>query len=91
MLGQKSAIRPGSIFNRQGGSVFNQRRHAYYDYLQAHPEETKALLGDMLIGVTNFFRDREAFEALERNVIPHLVSSLQDTLPHWDEIQSATR
>ncbi len=22
----KSAIRPGSIFNRQGGSVFNQRR-----------------------------------------------------------------
>ncbi|WP_157893906.1 hypothetical protein [Pseudomonas cerasi] len=26
MLGQKSAIRPGSIFNRQGGSVFNQRQ-----------------------------------------------------------------
>ncbi|MBN3968486.1 2'-5' RNA ligase [Pseudomonas gregormendelii] len=28
MLGQKSAIRPGSIFNRQGGSVFNQRQHS---------------------------------------------------------------
>jgi hypothetical protein len=27
LLGQKSAIRPGSIFNRQGGSVFNQRQH----------------------------------------------------------------
>jgi two-component system CheB/CheR fusion protein len=26
----------------------------------------------MLIGVTNFFRDREAFEALERDVIPEL-------------------
>jgi len=25
----KSAIRPGSIFNRQGGSVFNQRRHQH--------------------------------------------------------------
>jgi len=60
---------------------------AYYDYLQAHPEETKALLGDMLIGVTNFFRDREAFEALERNVIPDLVKALQDTLPHRDEIR----
>jgi two-component system CheB/CheR fusion protein len=60
---------------------------AYYDYLQAHPEETKALLGDMLIGVTNFFRDREAFEALERNVIPDLVKSLQDTLPRRDEIR----
>ncbi|RYF40674.1 MAG: hypothetical protein EOO38_21590 [Cytophagaceae bacterium] len=28
MLGQKSAIRPGSIFHRQGGSVFNQRQQA---------------------------------------------------------------
>ncbi|WP_206539583.1 hypothetical protein, partial [Pseudomonas avellanae] len=28
LLGQKSAIRPGSIFNRQGGSVFNQRQQA---------------------------------------------------------------
>jgi type I restriction enzyme M protein len=26
LLGPKSAIRPGSIFNRQGGSVFNQRQ-----------------------------------------------------------------
>jgi two-component system CheB/CheR fusion protein len=60
---------------------------AYYDYLQAHPEETKSLLGDMLIGVTNFFRDREAFEALERNVIPDLVKALQDALPHRDEIR----
>jgi two-component system CheB/CheR fusion protein len=60
---------------------------AYYDYLQAHPDETKALLGDMLIGVTNFFRDREAFEALERNVIPDLVKALQDSLPHRDEIR----
>lgn len=25
----KSAIRPGSIFNRQGGSVFNQRQQRY--------------------------------------------------------------
>ncbi|WP_371315583.1 PDDEXK nuclease domain-containing protein, partial [Pseudomonas gingeri] len=30
LLGQKSAIRPGSIFNRQGGSVFNQRQHAEF-------------------------------------------------------------
>ncbi|MUI15563.1 PAS domain S-box protein [Massilia dura] len=34
--------------------------------------EFKALLNDMLIGVTNFFRDRDAFEALERDVIPEL-------------------
>jgi two-component system CheB/CheR fusion protein len=46
--------------------------HGYYQYLLNHPDENKALLGDMLIGVTNFFRDREAFEALERDVIPQL-------------------
>src|SRR5690606_41376170 len=39
---------------------------AYARFLHARPEETAALLADMLIGVTNFFRDREAFEALER-------------------------
>ncbi|WLI09025.1 chemotaxis protein CheB [Pseudomonas sp. FP597] len=59
----------------------------YYTYLQGHPEETKALLGDMLIGVTNFFRDREAFEALERDVIPNLVKSLEDSVPHREEVR----
>jgi two-component system CheB/CheR fusion protein len=44
----------------------------YLTYLQDNPEETKALLDDMLIGVTNFFRDREAFAALERDVLPQL-------------------
>ncbi|WP_058545205.1 MULTISPECIES: CheR family methyltransferase [Pseudomonas] len=60
---------------------------AYYNYLQDHPEETKALLGDMLIGVTNFFRDREAFEALERDVIPNLIKSLEDAVPHREEVR----
>ncbi len=45
---------------------------AYRDHLLEHPEETPALLQDMLISVTNFFRDREAFEALERDVLPNL-------------------
>ena len=47
---------------------------AYRDYLRKHPAETRALLDDMLISVTNFFRDREAFEALERDIIPSLVA-----------------
>ncbi|MBB1612581.1 chemotaxis protein [Pseudomonas sp. UMC65] len=59
----------------------------YYNFLQEHPDETKALLGDMLIGVTNFFRDREAFEALERDVIPNLVKSLEETVPHREEVR----
>ncbi|MCY0389239.1 PAS domain-containing protein [Robbsia sp. Bb-Pol-6] len=47
---------------------------AYLDFLSAYPEETAGLLKDLLISVTNFFRDRLAFEALERAVIDHLAS-----------------
>lgn len=44
----------------------------YAALLEQEPAEYKALLKDMLIGVTNFFRDRESFEALERDVLPLL-------------------
>jgi two-component system CheB/CheR fusion protein len=52
---------------------------SYARFLQSHPEETPALLADMLIGVTNFFRDREAFEALERDIIPALFEQKLNT------------
>ncbi|WKB51989.1 CheR family methyltransferase [Eleftheria terrae] len=45
---------------------------AYRRFLQGQPDEARALLKDLLIGVTNFFRDREAFDALEREVVPRL-------------------
>ncbi len=48
---------------------------SYLRYLEETPDEAKKLLGDMLIGVTNFFRDREAFEALERHVLGSLLSA----------------
>jgi two-component system CheB/CheR fusion protein len=44
----------------------------YRAVLENDPREYAALLDDMLIGVTNFFRDREAFEALEREIVPEL-------------------
>ncbi|GID08963.1 CheR family methyltransferase [Pseudomonas sp. 008] len=60
---------------------------AYYRYLLSNPEETKALLADMLIGVTNFFRDREAFEALERDIVPQLVGAAVSAQPEKEEIR----
>jgi two-component system CheB/CheR fusion protein len=42
---------------------------AYRAFMQAQPEEGTALLKDLLIGVTNFFRDVDAFEALRREAI----------------------
>jgi two-component system CheB/CheR fusion protein len=44
----------------------------YVRYLQQNPAEVAALFRDLLIGVTNFFRDPEAFAALEAQVIPRL-------------------
>ncbi len=44
----------------------------YVKFLQQTPAEVKALFEDMLIGVTSFFRDPAAFQALEDQVIPKL-------------------
>ena len=44
----------------------------YVKYLQQTPVEVEALFRDLLIGVTNFFRDPEAFKVLEELVIPKL-------------------
>ena len=44
----------------------------YIKYLQQTPTEVEALFRDMLIGVTNFFRDPAAFKVLEEQVIPKL-------------------
>jgi two-component system, chemotaxis family, CheB/CheR fusion protein len=44
----------------------------YARYVRDKPEEALALLKDLLISVTHFFRDAEAFEALEHRVIPKL-------------------
>ncbi len=41
----------------------------YVQFLQKTPLEVEALFRDLLIGVTNFFRDPEAFHALETQVI----------------------
>ncbi|MCA1784731.1 MAG: chemotaxis protein CheR, partial [Desulfobacteraceae bacterium] len=44
----------------------------YVKFLQTTPAETEALFRDMLIGVTSFFRDPEAFAALTEQVVPKL-------------------
>lgn len=45
---------------------------AYVDYLKKTPGEATLLFRDLLISVTSFFRDTEAFRALETEVIPEL-------------------
>ena len=44
----------------------------YLEQLRKNPDEATALYNDILIGVTSFFRDPEAFESLRALVIPRL-------------------
>jgi two-component system, chemotaxis family, CheB/CheR fusion protein len=45
----------------------------YYGYVQEHPEELTELYRDILIHVTEFFRDRQAFDALREHVLPKIL------------------
>jgi two-component system CheB/CheR fusion protein len=45
---------------------------AYLAVLREEPGEVRELADDLLVTVTNFFRDAEVFEALERDVVPRL-------------------
>lgn len=44
----------------------------YVKYLDETSAEQTALFKDMLIGVTNFFRDSDAFEFLQKSIVPKL-------------------
>ena len=46
----------------------------YSQYLQKSPAEVQLLFHDLLIGVTRFFRDQDAFQALATLAIPRLLS-----------------
>lgn len=46
----------------------------YVRYLQESDREVSVLFKELLIGVTNFFRDREAFDALRDRVLPKLLA-----------------
>jgi two-component system CheB/CheR fusion protein len=45
----------------------------YAGYMKDHPDEGEKLYDDILIPVTSFFRDSEAFEALKKEVYPAIV------------------
>ena len=44
----------------------------YARYLKEHPDEIQALFRELLINVTSFFRDPEAFAALRQDILPKL-------------------
>lgn len=48
----------------------------YHDFLKSSPEEIEALSKDFLISVTTFFRDKEAFDYIQKNILPGMLKKL---------------
>lgn len=53
----------------------------YLDYLQVHPEEFLSLFNTILINVTAFFRDTNAWQYLQEQVLPRLLSEKSPNEP----------
>jgi two-component system CheB/CheR fusion protein len=49
---------------------------SYLEFLKTSPEEVEALSKDFLISVTSFFRDKEAFDFIEKNIFPDIFERL---------------
>ena len=60
---------------RRMGILLIDTLNSYIGYLEQKPEEIENLFNELLIGVTNFFREPEAFEFIKNNIIPNLLNS----------------
>jgi PAS domain S-box-containing protein len=54
----------------------------YAEYLRERPEENEALLRELLISVTNFFRDPAVWQRVEETVVPRLLERKRGTDEH---------
>ena len=61
------------------------RLENYIDFLKVTPVEIAALAKDFLISVTSFFRDKEAFNFIEKKVLPAILENLapDEELKFW--------
>jgi two-component system CheB/CheR fusion protein len=54
------------------------RISAYVHFLQENPKEIEILFKELMIGVTNFFRDPLVWENLKEAIIPNIITSQQN-------------
>jgi two-component system CheB/CheR fusion protein len=83
-----SGYKPNTIKRRiQRRMAANHMKtlEGYIRYLTENVAESSILFNDLLIGVTSFFRDKEAFLILEKEVLPTLFANknADDTLRIW--------
>ncbi|SLM32462.1 MCP methyltransferase/methylesterase, CheR/CheB with PAS/PAC sensor [Desulfamplus magnetovallimortis] len=86
-----SYYKPATVIRRierRMGLVQVSDIEEYISYIQQTPQEIHYLFKDLLIGVTKFFRDREAFKSLDKNVISQIIATAKKRNPPqlrvWD-------
>ncbi|MFB8790051.1 MAG: chemotaxis protein CheB [Potamolinea sp.] len=73
-----SRYKPNTLDRRIGRRMLLyklEQLEDYATYLQEHPAEVKALYEEILIHVTSFFREPEAFERLKAQVFPTITQN----------------
>jgi len=73
-----SLYKPGTVRRRIERRLLINQSTDFEDYVErvdTDPDERNSLYHDLLIGVTQFFRDKEAFHLLEQKVIPDLIAA----------------
>ncbi len=55
-----------------------EKIHSYVLFLQENPKEVDILYKELLIGVTNFFRDTAVWERIKDTVLPALIAKQSD-------------
>lgn len=64
--------------NRRMGLNQIDNHKTYVRYLRENPNEIESLFRELLIGVTNFFRDADSFNVLKTKILPELFDSLKE-------------
>lgn len=52
--------------------------NSYVHFLQENPAEIKILFKELLIGVTNFFRDPHVWKKLKESILPNIIADTKD-------------
>jgi two-component system, chemotaxis family, CheB/CheR fusion protein len=55
-----------------------ERITSYVHFLQENPKEATILFKELMIGVTNFFRDAPVWEKLKETIFPNILSTMQE-------------
>lgn len=64
-------------FQHRMQSIHINNYQSYLQYFQSHSEEYLALLNDVFINFTSFFRDRDSWSYLASEVIPKIIVNKQ--------------